>query len=211
MAYIEALRSTPEEEMTQELVVHELEEMRGVVQFMGTTVDDFNRFFSPSKEQADFNSMKAVSEVGQIVVQRLKQHDVALKIDETEALPLLHGNVNEYKQVVLNLLNNSIDAVKEARAGGTLARNEEGWIHITAYPLNGTLQIRFEDNGGGIAQESLEKLFSPYHTTKGESGGSGFGLYLSQMIVEGGFGGTIRAENGPFGAIFTVTLPVNKK
>jgi two-component system sensor histidine kinase HupT/HoxJ len=68
--------------------------------------------------------------------------------------------------------------------------------------------ITIRDSGRGITPENLDKMFTPFFTTKSAGEGTGLGLYVSMGIVEA-HGGTIRAENHPEGgAVFTVELPV---
>ena len=185
-----------------------LSDAEETVSFMGETVDDFNRFFLPGDKGGEFEPLRSIEEVIRMLSPRLKNHFVALKIEEGQSLPPLEGNVNEFKQVALNLLSNAIEAVKEARRNGKLSETAEGLVQIDGFVANGTLHIRFEDNGGGIDPVILARLFTPYRSTKLKEGGSGFGLYLSQMIVETVFKGTLHAENGPHGAIFTVSIPL---
>ncbi|MGE4294540.1 MAG: PAS domain-containing protein [Campylobacterales bacterium] len=181
------------------------------VTFMGETVDDFNRFFLPGDKGGEFEPLRSIEEVVRMLSPRLKNHFVALKIEAGLSLPALEGNVNEFKQVALNLLSNAIEAVKEARRNGRLSETAEGVVRVDGFVANGTLHIRFEDNAGGIDPVILARLFTPYRSTKLKEGGSGFGLYLSQMIIETVFKGTLQAENGPHGAIFTVSIPLPQK
>jgi signal transduction histidine kinase len=65
--------------------------------------------------------------------------------------------------------------------------------------------LSIEDNGGGIPEEIIDKIFDSYFTTKGEAG-TGIGLNLAKMIVEDSLSGNIRAENTNSGAKFYITL-----
>ena len=65
------------------------------------------------------------------------------------------------------------------------------------------------DNAGGIPEDVLPRIFEPYFTTKEEKGGTGLGLYMSQMIIEKHLKGTISVENSDEGACFTVSIPLN--
>jgi two-component system C4-dicarboxylate transport sensor histidine kinase DctB len=69
--------------------------------------------------------------------------------------------------------------------------------------------IRFEDNGGGMDEATLLKIFEPYFTTKEEGKGTGIGLYMSKMIIENSMHGRLDAATIPGGACFTVTLPLD--
>jgi C4-dicarboxylate-specific signal transduction histidine kinase len=101
--------------------------------------------------------------------------------------------------VLLNLLLNSADALEEAQVAGprVVVRVEQEAARV---------RVVLEDNGPGIAQEHLARLFTPFFTTKAPGKGTGLGLALSRQYVER-FGGTLQAENRPGGgARFTVDL-----
>ncbi len=106
----------------------------------------------------------------------------------------------ELPRALLNLLRNAVQA---CRAG-------EGRVNIDASELDGaTVHIRIRDNGCGIPEEYLHKLFNPYFTTRKDSGGMGLGLYITKSIIAA-HGGTLTLVNntdGP-GATATVTLPI---
>ena len=66
--------------------------------------------------------------------------------------------------------------------------------------------IIVEDNGGGIHESIINKIFEPYFTTKHEGKGTGIGLYMSKTIIETNMGGNLRVENSQFGAKFIIEL-----
>ena len=66
--------------------------------------------------------------------------------------------------------------------------------------------IEIADNGGGIPPHIMEKLFTPYTTSKGEDG-TGIGLTLAKTIIEDHHKGELKAHNNEFGAVFTITIP----
>ncbi len=112
----------------------------------------------------------------------------------------------ELRQVIANLLMNSIDAIADAgkiTLRATLCRNFRGTRH--------SVRITVSDNGPGISDTVLPQLFQPFFTTKG-SVGNGLGLWISQQIVEK-HGGSIQVRsrtNGPHqGTTFSVVLPVS--
>lgn len=114
------------------------------------------------------------------------------------------ADADALKQVFHNLLLNAADAIEQAgpdariRVRGALSGGQGG--------APTTLEVRIEDDGPGIGEADLPKLFVPFHTTK--PGGTGLGLPISQRIVET-YGGRIEAANAPGGgAVFTVALPV---
>lgn len=105
------------------------------------------------------------------------------------------GDKIKLEQVLLNILRNAKEAVKE-----------DGRISLTAERIKNTIVIRCQDNGCGIPKDSIDTIFEPFVTSK--ENGTGLGLSASKQIVEA-HGGNILAESSPeTGTVFTVTLPV---
>jgi len=67
--------------------------------------------------------------------------------------------------------------------------------------------IRVTDNGIGISEDILDRVFEPYFTTKEQSRGTGIGLFMSKIIVEGHLNGRLSADSTSHGAVFTIDLP----
>jgi two-component system, sensor histidine kinase ChiS len=120
---------------------------------------------------------------------------LALELGE---LPLVHADPHALLEVFVNLLNNARQAV----------RHLPGRIHIKAWRDRGEAIVQVEDNGSGIANDDLPKLFHQGFTTKPE--GHGLGLHMSWITVQG-LGGTINVDSrGPgLGSTFTVRLPTS--
>lgn len=117
-----------------------------------------------------------------------------------EELPEVVGDPHQLQQVVLNILNNAYDAVREA--GGS------GKIEIVTLEFDGLVEIRFTDNGTGISQP--ERIFDPFFTTKEVGKGTGLGLSICYGIVRE-HGGEITCRNNKesgAGATFILRLPL---
>ncbi len=82
----------------------------------------------------------------------------------------------------------------------------EGEITITACADNDMGVVTVRDNGGGIPESVLDKIYEPYFTTK--SSGTGIGLYMSRTIIERNMGGRIEARNIDGGSEFTIRIPL---
>ena len=95
---------------------------------------------------------------------------------------------NELIQVLLNILNNSKDALLKLG-------NERKLIFINAYTQDKFVVIEIKDNAKGIKEEIMDKIFEPYFTTKHQSQGTGMGLYMSQNIVKNYLNGTLNVSN----------------
>ena len=123
-----------------------------------------------------------------------------------QSLPV-YGNPGKLQEVIINLLVNASDAVVEAN------RVDGGRIKISIYSMDSHSCIEIEDNGTGIKQGHLKKIFSPFFTTKGERG-TGLGLYLVQKIVKEHNGTIDVSSTVGKGTKFIVCLPAvddNKK
>jgi CheY-like chemotaxis protein len=115
-------------------------------------------------------------------------------------LPTVIGDANQLMQVFLNLISNAEHAIREVR--------ETGRIQIRIGRIGGHISVTVQDDGIGVAQEALPKLFDPFYTTKRPGGGTGLGLSICMSIVRE-HGGSIDVETLPAGgSAFTVYLPV---
>lgn len=106
---------------------------------------------------------------------------------------------NQLKQVLINILNNAIEAIE-----GSCGSNRE--IHISTLIESEIAAIKITDSGGGISSEAIDKLFIPYYSLKEE--GTGIGLYICKKIIES-YDGAIHVEsNEGIQTTFTIYLPI---
>jgi signal transduction histidine kinase len=140
---------------------------------------------------------------------RLAEHHVEVRVaGDFDDMGTLEGDPEQLRRVVANVIGNAIDALVDAgtaaphleiRAGQNLARTE-AWLAIA-------------DNGPGIPEDALAKVFTPFYTSKAT--GTGLGLALSKKIVEE-HGGSIEVKNAAApggsggGAEFLITLPLGR-
>jgi len=124
-------------------------------------------------------------------------HDIELRYEPGEAVPLVQADRELLKQVFLNLGKNAIEAMGR---GGTLTIRERTY----AYGGEAEAAVEFEDTGPGIPSDLLDRIFDPFFTTKTQ--GTGLGLSICQRIVHES-GGRIEVSTGPSGTVFSVRLP----
>jgi two-component system, NtrC family, sensor kinase len=109
--------------------------------------------------------------------------------------------------VLLNLFNNAFYAVNEEKQA-TTDKSYEPLVSISTKKINGQIEIKVTDNGNGIPQKIVDKIFQPFFTTKPTGQGTGLGLSLSYDIVKA-HGGELKVETKEReGSEFTIKLPI---
>jgi signal transduction histidine kinase len=177
-----------EEEVLEEFV----EKNMKTIFFMSSTIDDFRNFFKDDNKKRFFNVKSALEDTLKLINEQLKSKNIKVAINGGDFM--IYGSKTQFQQVLLNLISNAKDAIEE---NGT----QEGRIEIIIDKENKTIFIK--DNGGGIDEKIMYKIFDPYFTTK-EVKGSGIGLYMSKTIIEKYFNGKLEASNEKNGAVFTI-------
>lgn len=176
-----------------------LDKISDTLLYLSDTVDDFQTYFKPEKSTQVIELSKLMNRLVQLSESRLKIADVQMSIGGEYKDETINIYVNEILQVLLNIINNSIDVMLEKDV-----KSRQIWINLDLQ--NQKLLITIEDNAGGIKEEVLEKVFEPYFSTKSKNG-TGLGLYMSKMIVDKHIGGAIEVQNTKRGALFKITLP----
>jgi PAS domain S-box-containing protein len=167
-----------------------------LVQRMSTTIDDFRNFFNPNKVIQNFSLNRAISAALSLVSHGFKNHNIAILVEEGEDWQA-RGFPNEFSQVLLNILANAKEAILERQV-------PQGKIEITLGAEGPLVWVAVRDNGGGIPDAVMARIFEPYFTTKEK--GTGIGLYMSRMIMEH-MHGAIGARNVDGGTEFRLELP----
>ena len=178
------------------------DESKRVVQDMSNTIEDFTNFFKPDKKKRSFNIKNSVDDSISILDRVVKQEMINVKTDVQDIEVL--GISNEFTQVIVNLIKNSIDAFAH---NGILIRE----LSITTKRDNKFVWVEVGDNAGGITQKDVYKIFEPYFTTKHASQGTGLGLFMSKMICEQGFNGSLDVKSSKNTTAFTIKLPLEEK
>ncbi|MFT7859789.1 MAG: ABC transporter substrate-binding protein [Sulfurimonas sp.] len=182
---------------SKEEILKTFEAINTTILYLSETVDDFKTYFCKGKEPEVIDLEELINKSINLLRPRLKE--VELNIDIYHSIKIMTFE-NELMQVLLNILNNTVDAYEECT-------NCKRTLRISLQQHKEVVYITVEDNAGGIPAEHLDKLFEPYFSTKGKNG-TGLGLYMSQMIVEKHFGGSIDVQSGDGKSIFTIKLPI---
>ncbi|WP_193215346.1 PAS domain-containing sensor histidine kinase [Aliarcobacter butzleri] len=181
------------------LVENKLTEIESLTSYMSKTISDFKNFFNPNKKKTIFNVEEAIQKASDILKGLINSHHIQLEMNIEKDLEI-NSYLGELQQVILIIINNSIDAFINMNIHFPK-------ILINAYTDNESLVIHIEDNALGINSDLLDKIFEPYFTTKHKAQGTGLGLYIAKMIVENSLLGFLSVENKQNGACFTIKIP----
>ncbi|MBU0720919.1 cache domain-containing protein [bacterium] len=185
-------------ELTKEYLEDKIKEANNLLEFMSITIDDFRNYFRPDKEK----EFVLVSDVIRTSVALMKNSLDASEIEievHSEGRDLTHIYKNEFIQVILNLIKNSKDVLVHNKV-----QNPKITISSTCRGKN--LIVEVCDNGGGVDEKIMDKIFEPYFSTKDKKSGTGLGLYMSKMIIEAHLYGSLSVTNIKNGACFKIEL-----
>jgi PAS domain S-box-containing protein len=185
-------------EFNREYLQENADRAMNLVQHMSRTIDSFRNFFRIDKEIVSFSLNEVVGQVVEFVRQTFEEQNIAITVN-VQGISVAHGYPNEYAQVLLNILLNARDALFASRV--TAPR-----IVIAISATDEASIVTITDNGGGIPEEIIGKLFDPYFTTKRPEKGTGIGLFMSKTIIETNMGGTLSVRNAGDGAEFRIEV-----
>jgi signal transduction histidine kinase len=180
-------------------------------QYLSKTIDDFTNFIKGDRVKKVFSLQADIDSFLNLVEGSIKTHNINIILDIQKDITI-DGYENELTQCLMNIFNNAKDALKE-----NINTPKIRYLFITAFKEENTIVIKLKDNGGGMPQTMLRKIFEPYFTTKHKSLGTGLGLHMTYILIVDGMGGTIEAVNRKYqhegteyqGAEFVVKLPVS--
>lgn len=185
----------------------------GQIKYMSDTIDIFRGFYRPEKQKAPFSPLSCINDCVKLLEPQFIKSVIKISIISSDYDgQLVNGFSSEFKQVILNLLGNSRDAIIE-RFGTENTTDKEGYINIqlTTNTQDKSIIIDLSDNGCGIPDEVASKIFIPYFTTKEANGGTGIGLYMSRMIVQESLNGSLSIIKSNEGSTFRITFPLEEE
>lgn len=150
----------------------------------------------------DIDLLSFIADVVKMVTRKASVHGISIEQQIAADLPKVHADPSYLQQVMVNLLNNAMDA--------TIARHGAagGEIRIESASKNRHVEIKLSDNGSGISAENLNKIFTPFFTTKPVGKGTGLGLSVCYGIIQK-MGGTLSvASQVGVGTTFSIRLPL---
>lgn len=172
---------------------------------VGRIVQDllaFSRRSKPFRAKIDFNGM--IRSTLSLLDHKIKLAGVRVDLQLQSDLPAVHCDGSQMQQVVINLIMNGAEAAQGKPDGSVIVRT-------VCSPTGDQLLFTVTDNGEGIPEENLSKIFSPFFTTKGEGKGVGLGLAVVFGIIEAHKGDIDVKSVLKEGTSFIVTLPFDEK
>jgi PAS domain S-box-containing protein len=180
----------------EELMATQLQQ----TEFLSNTMDTFKTRLNTNSERIPIDVAKELKDVLSITSFSLKDNYIEMVTDIDETISHYELPRGELEQVVINIINNAKDAL-------VASKRENSLVKVTLKEENETCIISIEDNGGGIPEDVLPKIFDSHFTTKGPIAGTGIGLHMSRKIVQESLGGKLYAKNGDDGAQFFIEIP----
>ena len=174
------------------------------IKYMSTTLHDFRNFLKPSTKKKLFSISKCLNEINEIIGKQIFYSNIKMSFNykNPDEELLIYGYENEFKQVLLNLINNAKNKIVEKEKEMNSFQGQIV-IDIIRTPEYNTIDIT--DNAGKIDENIINSIFQPYFTTKND--GTGLGLYMAKVIVEDKMRGYISVKNNEDNVVFTIKLP----
>ena len=177
-------------------------------QHLSNTIDDFRNFFNNEKEVVSFDVNVPIEKVLYLIKIKIENKNITVIKNYEEIF--VTGLENEFIQVILNIMNNCMDAFENKNTNPK-------FIFVDIHKENQRVIIKIKDNANGIKEDILNRIFEPYFTTKHKSQGTGIGLYMSLEIIKKHMHGNLTVSNETYtykdrkyiGAQFTIELPLS--
>ncbi|RXJ88386.1 hypothetical protein CRV01_13285 [Arcobacter sp. CECT 8983] len=190
-----------EEKVNKEDFKEELVLITEYSKHLSSTIDDFRNFFKTDKGKEEFDLEDIIKRSISITKTSIESKNIKLEINLEKDLKLF-SYATEIQQVILNIIKNAEDILTEKDIP-----NKK--ICITTYKRSEqSVIIKIQDNGGGIDESLIEKIFDPYFSTKSDKDGTGLGLYMSRIIINDHCKGNLKVINENDGATFLIDLPI---
>ncbi len=178
-------------------LINELQDNEDIIQFMSETISNFEDFYK-SSDNKEFNPIISVNQALKIVDSILKLKEIKL-IKNIDSKLIIYGNPNSLAHVILSIIQNALDVIKLRGISNPV-------LSVSLQDTKTHIVLEIEDNAGGIREKSISNIFKPFISKKMVPS-TGIGLYMSKLVIEEKFHGTINAQNTDKGAKFTVLLP----
>ena len=153
---------------------------------MQNFINSVQKQIKNQEEKTNFSPNQEIKETLNLYSYKLKKEKISLEIN-LKSNKKLFANSVKFNQIIANLISNSIDAFDK--------NNKNNKITIETYDKKNIIIIIIKDNGRGIKQENLNKIFEDRFTTKNQQKGTGIGLYFVDKIIRNDFKGDIKVSS----------------
>lgn len=167
-------------------------------QHLSSTIDDFRNFYKKDKQKSYINFEEVLEKALAIISPSLEKHEIKVDLEVKDKTKFF-SYPSEINQVILNILKNSEDILIEKKVSNPK-------INISVFREKEFLCLEIDDNGGGIDENIIDKIFDPYFSTKMEKDGTGIGLYMSKLIIEEHCSGSLNVRNTKYGVSFKISI-----
>lgn len=167
------------------------------IEHMVSTLNEFRNFFRPKDTAESFGIKRCVQSVMLLVKDEFLLNGIGIHVKSDKEI-IINGIENEFKHLVLNIINNAKDAFNERDI-------KERNIYIYFYKNAECINLEIEDTAGGIPKNIISDIFKPEVTTKEIGKGTGIGLYMSTQIAQK-LGGSLSVANSDKGAKFLLKI-----
>ncbi len=178
----------------EKFFIQELGNLDSNLKSLSEIIDNFSNFYKSDEKVIKLKLEDVISSALQMIDTLLKNDNINLIVEynsDTEVEVYSH----ELSQAIVNILKNAQDNF-------LLLKTKNPIIKIVVDEYN----VKIYDNGGGIQEEILSKIFDPYFSTKGEKNGKGLGLYMAKIIIEKHHKGKLSVTNTDNGVCFNIEL-----
>jgi signal transduction histidine kinase len=190
-------RDHPDLEEAREAATRVVKDATRAAEIISRTRLLFKRV-NPQSELVDINDI--IRETLALMIGDMSRNSISVRIELEDDLPKITGDRVQLQQVIMNLMVNGIDAMKDGNGTRELAINSQ-------HADNQQLIVSISDTGVGLPVVQADQIFNAFFTTK--PNGTGMGLRISRSIVESHGGRLWATDNSPRGAVFHLTLPIH--
>lgn len=181
---------------SKEFLLDSIAKSNEVLIYMSKIVNDFRSFYRSDSKPIEFYIKNSILSAIKLIEFFTIKHNI--KVDfKMDINPKINGYPNEFTQVILNILSNAKDVLIERKI-----KNPKIEIVVTQ---NKNIEIEIKDNGGGVENEAIDKIFKPFFSQKTIKS-TGLGLYMSKIIIEKRMGGELKVINSKDKTIFKIIL-----
>jgi PAS domain S-box-containing protein len=204
LASISALVQVVQRSTDDLFIKEKLELVKSQVTRISKIIRDLVDFSRPSNYELQLTDINQnVSEAIEIIKVGTKAKNINFKVSLNNKVPLLPLVADQIQQVFVNILLNAVDAILELNPS-----RPESLIIASTNVNEDNVIITFEDDGVGISEENITKIFEPFYTTKKEGRGTGLGLWVSYGIIKSFQGDIIVESTEGSGTMFKILLPI---